>query len=410
MSCALCPDSKIRLTIIFEECLATLSFENTRFRNILKEHKGSFAWLWTHSQYKKWSTSPASQLLYIEGKPGSGKSTLTRYFNDHLLELEPTARSAIVAKFFYSDREGELQKSHRSMLQSILYDILDQDEVFFYHRFQTEYRLLVAERERGHDDLTEWDYESLKTLLSSLSNHSPRKRLYLIIDAVDESDDGDRRDILNLLFDLCLNTNYCVVKAFIASRPVSQSKRSISKFHNIITLQDETKSDISRFASSFLKELEFTGFLDQAMEYIVEKAQGVFLWVQLVKKELLAYDEAGLCTERDVFEFLKSLPTELEEFYKRMLDKIGRKGAELEYGLKMLRFVLFACRPLMVSELLHTLPIRDSSDVEFTASDESFRKNVPPERLIIHCGGNFLEIKGHDGIAESYKDTSSFID
>lgn len=337
----------------------------------------------------------------MKGKPGSGKSTLTRYFNDNLLERKPTAKSAIVAKFFYSDREGELQRSHYRMLQSILYDILDQDEAFFYHHFQTAYRHLVAPRERHRDDLTKWDYESLKTVLLSLSNHSPGKRLYLIIDAVDESDDKDRRDILNLLFDLCLETKYCVVKVFIASRPVSLLERSISQFHNVIILQDQTKSDISHFADSFLKELEFTGFLEMARDYIVEKAQGVFVWVQLVKKELCAYDEDGLCTERDVFKFLKSLPTELEEFYKRMLGNMGRRKADIRDGLKMLRFVLFACRPVTVSELLHALPIPDASDIEFTASDEYIRNNVPPQRRIIHCGGNFLEIKGPDGIADS---------
>jgi ankyrin repeat domain-containing protein 50 len=117
----------------------------------------------------------------------------------------------------------------------------------------------------------------LKTLLLLLSDHLLRKRLYLIINAVDESDDKDKHDILNLLFDLCLNIKYYVVKAFITSWPALLLKRSISKFHNIITLQDKTKSDISHFASSFLKELEFTRFLEQAIEYIVEKAQGVFV-------------------------------------------------------------------------------------------------------------------------------------
>jgi len=38
------------------------------------------------------------------------------------------------------------------------------------------------------------------------------ERLYLIIDAVDESDDKDRRDILQLLFDLCSRRKHCVLK------------------------------------------------------------------------------------------------------------------------------------------------------------------------------------------------------
>ena len=57
-----------------------------------------------------------------------------------------------------------------------------------------------------------------------------------------------------------------------------------------------------------------------------------------------------------------------------MLNKIGEKRADIQDGLKMLQFVLFACRSLTVSELLHTLPIPDIPVDEFTASDECFQK------------------------------------
>jgi hypothetical protein len=299
-----------------------------------------------------------------------------------------------VAKFFYSYREGEVQKSHYNMLRSILYDILDQHETFFYHRFQSEYRCEAALQERSRSNLLEWHYESFKRILLSLRDHLPAKRLYLI--------NNDRREILGLLFRLCSETKYCVVKVFVASRPVAVLERRISEFHNFIRLQDETKSDIARFAGSFLKDLEFTGFLEQATEYIVEHAQGVFLWVKLVRDELLAYDEQG-CAVEDFFEFLKSLPTELEEFYQCMLGKLGTNSAALRNGVKMFRFVLFAYRPLAASELLHALGIPDNPDIKFLASDESFQKSIPRERCITHYGGNFLEIKQHHGTTASTK-------
>lgn len=88
-----------------------------------------------HDEYRNWSLSDSSQLLYIQGKPGSGKSTLTKYFNNQLPKRDSSLNSAIVAKFFYSYKEDELQKSHYNMLQSILYDILQQDEAFFLPSF-----------------------------------------------------------------------------------------------------------------------------------------------------------------------------------------------------------------------------------------------------------------------------------
>jgi len=176
------------LTCILD-CLYSLRFSNTRYDKITEEHRGSCAWIWSHPQYTDWSMPNASRLLYIQGKSGSGKSTVTKYFTRYLLERDPGARSAILAKFFYSYREGELQKSHYNMLQTILHDILQQDETFFYHKFQFEYRKFC---QQGHG-LMKWDYETLKRVFRSLADHSQRKPIYLVIDTVDEPEECDPR-------------------------------------------------------------------------------------------------------------------------------------------------------------------------------------------------------------------------
>ena len=208
------------------------------------------------------------------------------------------------------------------MLRSILYDILSQNESFFFH-FQREYRqyqaLLQNYGQRG------WPYESLKRVFTALGNHPRVERLYLIIDAMDESNDVDRRDILERLFSLCLKQQDCIVKVFVASRPLAQLEHRISESHNFIRMQDETKSDIEKFSRSFLgRYLGFSGdLLEKAARYIVEQAQGVFLWVHLVGKELQPYAEKG-CSKNEVFEQLKSLPTELKDFYEHILEKIEK--------------------------------------------------------------------------------------
>jgi hypothetical protein len=210
------------------------------------------------------------------------------------------------------------------MLQSILYDILDKDESFFYH-FQSNYR---NHRKSSQGVLAKWTYDSLKDVLSSLGDHQQTKRLYLVIDAVDESDDEDRRDILKRLFDLCSRSKCCVFKIFVASRPVPELDHRISNIHHSsIKLQDQTEPAIKKFACSFLgPDLGFTGnLLHKATTYIVDHAQGVFLWVVLVWKELLPFAEGGY-RKKEIFEQLKKLPTELEDFYEHILKKLEQAG------------------------------------------------------------------------------------
>jgi hypothetical protein len=247
-----------------------------------------------------------------------------------------------------------------------------------------------------------WSYGSLKEILLSFTkNHPVKERLYLVVDAVDESDDGERYDIIELLRELCAAKGPCIVKVFVASRPVVGLSGQSAKTHKMIRLQDVNELDIVKFAESFLgPELDLPhDIVRLATEYIVRNAQGVFVWVRLVREEVIMYARVG-CTKNQIFDFLKSLPTELEGLYKRILLQLERGGAQdVEIGQIMLQFVLFAFRPLRLEELRQALAIRESIDTAFSYSDESFEGELIHgiEKRIISCAGNLLEIKGSRG-------------
>jgi hypothetical protein len=319
-----------------------------------------------------------------------------KYFKRNILVRKQLARQTIVASYFYSFSEGKLHTDHYNMLRSILWDVLDQNETFFFH-FQHCYRQALR-----YDSCFQWPYNSLKDILLSLKQHPTEERLYFILDAMDESEENDRRHIINLLYQLCdtrLNAP-CSVKIFLASRPIAGLRRSIAK-SKFIKLQDENESDILRSARTIMgAQLGFPpGVVCHAMDYITKHAQGVFVWVNFVAKKLLEYAQCG-CSKQEILDSLKCLPIELDELYGRLLSQLEHMNhRDIRDSQMMFQLVLFACRQLTLAEFRHALAIPDDILAEFSPLDKSFENELiyGIDRRIIHCGGNFLEVKEVSG-------------
>ncbi|KAL2812048.1 ankyrin repeat-containing domain protein [Aspergillus granulosus] len=381
-------------------CLSALFFDNTRYTKIIDRHADSLEWFWTHSEYLEWSAATTSRLLYLEGKPGSGKSTLTKYLREHLLSKLVFEEPPIIADFFYSHRDGDRERKHRNMLQGLLWSILRADSTLFYH-FQDEYR--KARNDSGPTAI-EWSLLSLQRIFLSITEHPVKKEIFLILDALDESEDYDRRNALSFLLTLCNRSGPCVFKIFMASRPMTDIQNNVRRVGNLnfVRMQDETATDIRTFARSFLgPELNFTGkLLQDATDYIVNTAQGVFLWVQLIRAELQVCVEKGY-RKREVFKMLFDLPTGLEAFYLHMLDNLNNgTRKDIEDGRSMFQLVLFAERSLTIAEIQHLLAMEAILEDELDITEESFEDELIQgmETRVIHCGGNFLEIKGNKSV------------
>jgi Cdc6-like AAA superfamily ATPase len=209
------------------ECLASLSYDDIRYSLVSEEHKGSLEWLWDHERYQEWLAARRSSLLYIEGKPGSGKSTLAKYFNENFTKKVPNAASSTIARYFYTERGSMPERTHRNMLRSVLCSILEQDESTFFH-FQSEFRV--------SRNANEWPYGYLKNILSSFASHPTTKPIFLILDAMDESEETDRYEITRLLCELCSPENPCSIKVFLARRPCAELNHLIHGGHFVIAL------------------------------------------------------------------------------------------------------------------------------------------------------------------------------
>ena len=309
-----------------------------------------------------------------------------RHFTDH---FKPPMDGAIVAKFFYSHTDGELERNHKSMLQYLLYEILDKDESFFMH-FQQEYRNLSGPKA--------WEYGKLKGVLRACLKHPLERSIFLVVDAMDESDDCEKEDIVRFLRDLSMPTNKgCIVKVFLASRPINEIHHVSIPVRQRIMLQEKSGGDIERYTRHLLKKPQFSLYGDDMKEkirnYIIDHADGVFLWVRVVGDELESYCRNGARSDV-VLKSLESLPKELECYYKSMLQGLGAGGGDdARDGIRILQFCLFSHRPIELPELRDALAIRGEIPLQPAPLSWEDGKLEDIRPMLAQCTRSFVEVK-----------------
>lgn len=380
------------LTYTVIECLETLYFKNLRYDKILIHHSHTLAWLWECPEYKSWISlrHPNSGLLFVEGKPGSGKSTLVRYFADNFTP----PNDAIVLKFFYNTRDGEAERDHRNMLRVLLYQLLEADKLSFVH-FQSIYR------QRGGSKIG-WCSKDMKNILRAYKTHSRPRTIYLIIDAMDESACTDRADIVQFLHGLSApasaSDSGCTVNIFLASRPINQLEVSNCFGRQSILLERMNRGDIEKYTNDLLQNEDFNSVIPEVKkeieEYILDFSDGVFIWVYLVLKEL-AEEVMNGSRRSTLISFLKSLPKSLESLYECMLQRLARnKERPRADGKRILQFCLFAGLAMSLVDLEHALAIPGLAE-DREPDSKFWTSEIPGDirKMLTHCIGGFVDIK-----------------
>jgi hypothetical protein len=320
------------------------------------------------------------------------KMTTTENTNAEYVDQLATDRDVIIATFFYSFRGGATETSHTLMLRSLLYQILQGNSKLF-PSFQLAYRKL-----RTTDNGPEWSYKDLKSLFLSLRNAQTQLKIYIVVDAMDESEKVGRPEILDFLSDLRSSKPPCIFKVLIASRPHHDIQIHLKEYGHII-LQKENRPDIETVIIKGLNDLSKKhkipdGNLNRVRDDLIERCEGVFLWVSLVLRELGELLPNGF-SEVDITNLLKSLPSDLVAFYKHIVQRLkeSRKQCQMREGKKMLAWAAFAERPITIDEFGDAVIIPSDPGLfpPLDASISQLRIFHLERRIANNCGG-LLEV------------------
>ncbi|PMD14363.1 hypothetical protein NA56DRAFT_710938 [Hyaloscypha hepaticicola] len=272
-------------------------------------------------------------IYWINGKAGSGKSTLMRYIYDNprtRQELSqwaaPTALS--MPGFFFQSNGTKEQRSQLGLLRALLYEVLEGSRDLI----PVVLPWLWAKRySQALDPLTPHPPEKplvLSNLLQAFTVLAQQTkipfRFCFFIDGLDEYE-GDSEKIVKIFERLSRSP---IAKICVSSRPLLVFEDAFSKSPGL-KLQDLTSNDIKKHVKKELTSIKRYQQLaaDESVpaaaleQEIVSLADGVFLWVRLVL-EFLESLLSGLGNENNIGDLqsrLRMLPTDLEELYHHIL-------------------------------------------------------------------------------------------
>ena len=301
----------------------TLQFStmHARLHNMRPAHQNTFGWiLGPSSEFRNWLES-GSGIFWISGKAGSGKSTLMNFLTEkqgfrtaQALKVWAGAQCRIiVAKAFFYYRGSPMEKSQQGLLQTILYQIFESCPELVETACSQRW---LASRESAPYQQT-WTFDELLLTLDTVKSLVGTRgyRLCLFIDGLDEYS-GDQRDLVDLLQTLaaCDHLKLCV-----SSRPWNVFDSAYGRLQTTLKLEDLTRNDINTYVYGRLSHV-----LQNASEFhslaaeIVNKAQGVFLWVFLAVESLReGFDEGD--TVKIMRQRVAEFPSELEDYFQVMI-------------------------------------------------------------------------------------------
>ncbi|KAI4860209.1 hypothetical protein F4820DRAFT_119654 [Hypoxylon rubiginosum] len=310
-------------------------------RSIPEAAAGTCNWILDSVPFRTWLQQD-SGILWIRGKPGSGKSTLLRFVAQELLN-RPTSfgLNGTASFYFFSFGRGEIRHTGDDVvnfLQEYLTAYTQQKNCDIYEGpvHSSETQGTGAKPTGDHGPLSK-----LNTALTTVQDVPLRYPIILFIDGLDEFEES--ATVTTFIWAIISK-----LPAFYSLR-VFISSRLKPKLEHVpqIRLEDNNATDITRYCRSKLMTKD-VAYRDILAQEIVSRADGVFLWVKLVVSQL-----GHLHSRVDVSQI--QLPSDLTEAFRWTMDHIMRKGKNTDLTKALLRWAMFARRPLSINEVQHAL-------------------------------------------------------
>ncbi|KAH9013414.1 hypothetical protein EDB85DRAFT_967604 [Lactarius pseudohatsudake] len=331
-------------------------------------HDGTATWFIQGTTFREWQV--AGSLLWIHGRPGSGKSILCYSIIRQVTRL-CDAGLALMA-YFYFDFKDTAKQDARAALSSLLIQLSYQSDPCS----DILGRLYSAHRSGG---VQPGDATLMKCLsdMLALPRNGP---IYIILDALDEcpksaGTPSPRESVLELVGWLTkLGHPTYVVSLHEQSGQQEDINDYIVSFTNTDTYMRKWKQEIKGLV----------------IERLTRGVDGMFRWV------FCQLDSLRRCLPGRIRRALDELPSTLDATYERALLDIDE--ANFAYAHRLFQCIAVASRPLRVEELAEFLAFDFDGDDSNPKFDADWRPEDPDHAVLSTCS-SLISVVNVEGTA-----------
>jgi archaellum biogenesis ATPase FlaH len=335
--------------------------------------KDLYRWVLENPSYKQWHEDPGSELLWIKGDPGKGKTMLLCGIIE---ELEKSMSKTTILSYFFCQATDSRINNATAVMRGLLYMLVSQQPALVSYIRET----YDQECKTMFKDVNAW--VELEKILTDVLRYPGSNTTYLIIDALDEC----VTDLPKLLeFVVKHSSTSSRVKWIVSSRNwlnIEESlKRAGHKVQLCLELNAESVSTaVSKFIQYKVSQLaERKGYndvtRDAVLRYLSLNANDTFLWVALVCQTFMEIHRW------DILARLNEFPAGLNPLYKRMMKQISDSRNATRFK-PILASIATVYRPITLEELTSL-----SEQLDDVAND------LEAVKQIVSLCGSFLTVR-----------------
>jgi hypothetical protein len=362
-----------------EECLRDLRATDPRNdKKRIEATKGglladSYRWVLNNSAFQQWQQVLYSQLLWVKGDPGKGKTMLLCGIIDELNSSMP--RTVLLSYFFCQATDSRIN-SATAVLRGLLYMLIDQQPSLASHVCKSYDRAGKS----LFEDANAW--VALTRIFMDVLQDPSLTTTYLIIDALDECV-TDRMKLLEFVAKQPSTSGR--VKWIVSSRNWPDIEAQLERAGHKVRLSLELNAkSVAAAVNTFIHQKVDQLALDKqykedirqaVLEHLTSNANDTFLWVALVCQDLKATPKWS------VLKKLASFPPGLDALYRRMIQQMSESdGAEI-------------CQQVLASAVVLYRPVKVQELVALIEQLHDFVDDLESVREIISLCGSFLTLR-----------------